>query len=211
MRRQNTPWKGFAILVVAIIHAHAVKLLTYLHLMASTIAICRVCAGKVEHPHYTTIFSRYSLQAGLPGRLSSVLGVSVVQNDSCPQKFVNHAWGRLHQWRPISSSCRKLLRLATINLLVDLPVERGPKTPVVVWEYHLTHNVPNLLLNELHLAVFSFNMTVSTHTALKNNIILLQQINNALFLMLTWLLGGGSLSDITNTTHSQSVTYHHSH
>ena len=46
-----------------------------------------MCARKAECPHYTVIFSRESLQVGLPGRLSSMLGVLVVQNDSCPQRI----------------------------------------------------------------------------------------------------------------------------
>ena len=54
--------------------------------MASTNA-CRVCAGKAEHPNYTAIFSRESLKVGLPGRLSSLLGVPVLQNDSCPERI----------------------------------------------------------------------------------------------------------------------------
>ena len=47
-----------------------------------------VCVpGKLNGPHYTGIFSSESLQVGLPGRLSSMLGVPVVQNDSCPQRI----------------------------------------------------------------------------------------------------------------------------
>ena len=72
--------------VEAIIYARSRVVKLFAYLMAST-TICRVCAGKAERPHYTAIFSGESLQVGLPTRLSSMLGVPVVQDDSCPQRI----------------------------------------------------------------------------------------------------------------------------
>ena len=121
MREQNTLLPQFAIFVVAIISApwRAVKLFAYL--MAST--ICRLCARKAERPHYTAIFSKESLQVGLPGRLSSMLGIPVVQNDSCPQRICRAC---MRKFTSVETHIKQLQQTAqtTYHKFIDGPSSR---------------------------------------------------------------------------------------
>ena len=121
MREQNTLLPRFAIFVVAIISVpwRAVKLFAYL--MASI--ICRVCAGKAERPHYTAIFSKESLQVGLPGRLSSMLGIPVVQNDSCPQRICRAC---MRKFTSVETHIKQLQQTAqtTYHKFIDGPSSR---------------------------------------------------------------------------------------
>ena len=76
--------------------------------MAST-NVCRVCVGKAEHPHYTALFSKESLRVGLPGRMSDLLGVPVIQNDNCPQRVCR---GCMRKFTSVESSIKSLQETA---------------------------------------------------------------------------------------------------
>lgn len=49
-------------------------------------AVCRVCLGKASHPHYTSLFSKLSLEKDLPRRVSKVSGISMCQENGYPTR-----------------------------------------------------------------------------------------------------------------------------
>ena len=130
-------------------------------LMAST-TTCRVCAGKAKRPHYTAIFSKENLQAGLPGRLSSMLGVPVVQNDSYPQRICEAC---MRKFTSVETSIKQLQTTAqtTYHKFTDGPPSRKrtkDTSGTVGVSPHTQHARPPA---KQIAPVFSFNQTVCTH------------------------------------------------
>ena len=74
---------------------------------------CRICCGKAERLHYTALFSTESLKVDLPGRISRLLGVPVVQ-DNCPSR---NCRGCMRKFTTTECSLRQLQQNAQSSYL----------------------------------------------------------------------------------------------
>lgn len=59
-------------------------------------AICRLCLGEAEHPHYTSLFGRKSLEKDLPSRVSKLSGISMSKQSGYPERLCRGCMGKFH-------------------------------------------------------------------------------------------------------------------
>ena len=91
---------------------------------------CRLCLGKAERPHFTSLFSGNSLSQDLPGRVSRISGVPISQHDGYPDRLCRSCMSKFTSLEKAMAKFQEVAKASYSTLSRKRPKETSSDTGV---------------------------------------------------------------------------------